>query len=181
MSWKPLSRVIGKIHLLLVVLRRCFVISKRYAFLHPETMFNLFGITFPRRLGLLKDTPFEEVGRELLRKLICVHLDTAEDKFNCLVLMVRKLYALVSDSCCPDNPGFTWCIRKFSFPVSCFELFQGKNLRIICSLFKLPSLLISVVIRLKSLLPTGKNGYFRKFSAGSPQIWVAKWIFHQYR
>lgn len=77
---------------------------KRYALYTQKQCLVYLGSRFHVVLGLPKDTPFEEVGRELLRKLICVHLNTAQDKLNCLVLMVRKLYALVSDSCCPDNP-----------------------------------------------------------------------------
>lgn len=77
---------------------------KRYALYTQQQCLVYLGSRFHVVLGLPKDTPFEEVGRELLRRLICVHLSTAQDKFNQLVLMVRKLYALVSDSCCPDNP-----------------------------------------------------------------------------
>lgn len=77
---------------------------KRYALYTQKQCLTYLGSRFHVVLGLPRDTPFEEVGRELIRKLICVHLSTPQDKFNCLVLMVRKLYALVSDSCCPDNP-----------------------------------------------------------------------------
>lgn len=77
---------------------------KRYALFTQEQCLVYLGSRFHVVLGLPRDTPFDQVGRELLRKMICVHLDAPQDKFNCLVLMVRKLYALVSDSCCPDNP-----------------------------------------------------------------------------
>ena len=77
---------------------------KRYSLFTQKQCLTYLGSRFHIVLGLPKHTPFEEVGRELLRRLICVHLNTPLDKFNQLVLMVRKLYALVSDSCCPDNP-----------------------------------------------------------------------------
>jgi hypothetical protein len=36
-----------------------------------------------------------DVGEQLLRELVFVHLASKHDKFNLLVLMLRKLYALV--------------------------------------------------------------------------------------
>jgi DNA-directed RNA polymerase I subunit RPA2 len=53
---------------------------------------------------LPKETSFVEVGRELLRRIVLVHLEASEDKANLLVLMIRKLYALVAGTCAPDNP-----------------------------------------------------------------------------
>ena len=46
-----------------------------------------------------------EVGKVLLDRLIFVHLDSSDSKgkFNMLVLMMRKLYFLVSGSCTVDN------------------------------------------------------------------------------
>ena len=37
----------------------------------------------------------EAVGEQLLRDVIFVHLTSRHDKLNLLVLMLRKLYALV--------------------------------------------------------------------------------------
>ncbi len=34
---------------------------------------------------------------------ICVHLKNYNDKFNTLIVMILKLYALVSDEIAPDN------------------------------------------------------------------------------
>ena len=57
--------------------------------------------------GQLEANPWEtnvEVGERLLRDFIFVHLSANQDKFNLLVLMLQKLYALVTGQCAPDNP-----------------------------------------------------------------------------
>ncbi|KAJ3330285.1 hypothetical protein HDU76_006036 [Blyttiomyces sp. JEL0837] len=46
----------------------------------------------------------EEVGIEFLKRIILVHLDKDEDKFDLLIFMMQKLYALVAGECAVDNP-----------------------------------------------------------------------------
>ncbi|XP_020616310.1 DNA-directed RNA polymerase I subunit RPA2-like isoform X2 [Orbicella faveolata] len=49
----------------------------------------------------------EEVAHYVLQQCVCVHLDGNMDKFNLLVFMARKLYALALEKCSPesaDNP-----------------------------------------------------------------------------
>lgn len=62
------------------------------------------GSRFAVVLGMPADTPHTEVGAAFLRKLVMVHLGDNMDKFNMFILMVRKLFALVSGKCCVDNP-----------------------------------------------------------------------------
>jgi DNA-directed RNA polymerase I subunit RPA2 len=45
-----------------------------------------------------------QIGEHLLKKYVLVHLTNNQDKFNLLVFMIRKLYALVSGDCAEDNP-----------------------------------------------------------------------------
>lgn len=45
-----------------------------------------------------------EVGERLLSEFIFIHLNADGDKFNLMVLMLQKLYALVTGQCSPDNP-----------------------------------------------------------------------------
>lgn len=46
-----------------------------------------------------------QVGEELLRRIVLVHLgENNKDKFNMLLFMIRKLYSLVAGECSPDNP-----------------------------------------------------------------------------
>lgn len=50
-----------------------------------------------------------DIGQELMRVSVAVHLDNDEDKFNCIALMLRKLYALAKAECAienEDNPMF---------------------------------------------------------------------------
>ena len=44
-----------------------------------------------------------EVGRFLIERLILVHLSSFSDKFECLCLMIEKLYAVVAGECECDN------------------------------------------------------------------------------
>lgn len=49
-----------------------------------------------------------EVGEEVLRRIVLVHLgDNDDDKFKMLLFMIRKLYSLVAGECSPDNPDAT--------------------------------------------------------------------------
>jgi DNA-directed RNA polymerase I subunit RPA2 len=43
------------------------------------------------------------VGEYFLKEIICVHLEKGTDKVNFLLLMLEKLYALVSGETLPDN------------------------------------------------------------------------------
>ncbi|KAJ3389524.1 hypothetical protein HDU84_008635 [Entophlyctis sp. JEL0112] len=45
-----------------------------------------------------------EAGEQFLKEVILVHLSTDEDKFNLLIFMIQKLYALVAGECSVDNP-----------------------------------------------------------------------------
>uniref|UniRef100_A0A6G1SEF4 DNA-directed RNA polymerase n=1 Tax=Aceria tosichella TaxID=561515 RepID=A0A6G1SEF4_9ACAR len=50
-----------------------------------------------------------EAGKDLLRSSVAIHLDNDEDKFNCIALMTRKVYALAKAECAienEDNPMF---------------------------------------------------------------------------
>ncbi|KAL7275023.1 DNA-directed RNA polymerase I subunit RPA2 [Rhizina undulata] len=68
-----------------------------------ETLQHL-GEKFRIVMGVAPDMTDVEVGREVLRKIVLVHLEDPRDKFRMLLFMIRKLYALVEGSCAPDNP-----------------------------------------------------------------------------
>ncbi|CAI7600727.1 DNA-directed RNA polymerase I subunit RPA2 [Penicillium manginii] len=70
-----------------------------------------FGKSFRPVLGVPADMPDEEVGTEFLRRVVLPHLGFQNvtesqdyDKFKMIIFMIRKLYALVSGDCAPDNP-----------------------------------------------------------------------------
>ncbi|MCJ1484684.1 DNA-directed RNA polymerase I subunit RPA2 [Schaereria dolodes] len=72
---------------------------------------SYLGEKFKPALGVPDDMPNEEAGSEFLRKIVLVHLGNANvtaaqdfDKFNMLLFMIRKLYALVAGDCAVDNP-----------------------------------------------------------------------------
>ncbi|CDK25868.1 unnamed protein product [Kuraishia capsulata CBS 1993] len=48
-----------------------------------------------------------EIGKEVLRRIVLVHLPDNKDKFRMLLFMIRKLYSLVAGDCSPDNPDAT--------------------------------------------------------------------------
>lgn len=51
----------------------------------------------------------KEAGENLLKYSVAIHLENNEDKFNCLALMVKKLFALAKAECAienEDNPMF---------------------------------------------------------------------------
>ncbi|KAF8638614.1 hypothetical protein AX17_002155 [Amanita inopinata Kibby_2008] len=62
------------------------------------------GDKFRVVLGMPEDWTSATLGAWLIRKVILVHLESPRDKFRMLLFMLRKLYALVSGSCCADNP-----------------------------------------------------------------------------
>ncbi|KAJ3191382.1 hypothetical protein HK101_007823 [Irineochytrium annulatum] len=65
---------------------------------------ELLGSKFHVMLDSPEDMSEEDVGRALLKKIILVHLEKDEDKFNLLICMIQKLYALVGGECATDNP-----------------------------------------------------------------------------
>ncbi|PRP80117.1 hypothetical protein PROFUN_12271 [Planoprotostelium fungivorum] len=86
-----------------------------------------------------------EAGQALLDNFVLVHLSTHRDKFNTLILMVRKLYALVQGRCSVDNldsvmnhevllPGHLWNsmfqerVRMYCYGLSSLiRKFNAKN------------------------------------------------------
>jgi DNA-directed RNA polymerase I subunit RPA2 len=45
-----------------------------------------------------------QVGEKVIKDFVFVHLESVESKFNLLVQMLLKLYALVNFQCCEDDP-----------------------------------------------------------------------------
>lgn len=68
-----------------------------------ETLAYL-GDKFRVVMGLGPDFSDVEVGKEVLRRIVLVHLNDDRDKFRMLLFMMKKLYALVKGDCAQDNP-----------------------------------------------------------------------------
>eukprot|EP00834_Sanchytrium_tribonematis_P006615 NODE_504_length_6695_cov_1.218163.p1 type:complete len:1130 gc:universal NODE_504_length_6695_cov_1.218163:2793-6182(+) len=49
----------------------------------------------------------EEAGRIMIQRCVLCHLDNFEDKYNMLILMIKKLYALTTGACQPDDMDAT--------------------------------------------------------------------------
>ncbi|RDB20093.1 putative DNA-directed RNA polymerase I subunit RPA2 [Hypsizygus marmoreus] len=69
-----------------------------------EQCMEYLGDKFRVVLGLPEDSTNAALGAWLLKKLVLVHLESPRDKFRMLLFMLRKLFAVVSSSCCADNP-----------------------------------------------------------------------------
>ncbi|KAF8427444.1 DNA-directed RNA polymerase I subunit RPA2 [Tirmania nivea] len=68
-----------------------------------ETLAYL-GDKFRVVMGLGPDLSDVDVGKEVLRRIVLVHLNDDRDKFRMLLFMAKKLYALVKGDCAQDNP-----------------------------------------------------------------------------
>lgn len=81
---------------------------------HPSHSGSKFRVS----LDVDEDSSHKECGEFLIRRVILVHLDSFQDKFNLLMFarryfsviftalsfMVQKLYSLVAGECAVDNP-----------------------------------------------------------------------------
>ncbi|KAF7789452.1 hypothetical protein EIP86_000397 [Pleurotus ostreatoroseus] len=77
---------------------------KMYSLYSGDQCLEYLGSKFRVVLGMPEDWTNKTLGIWLLQKLVLVHLESARDKFRMLLFMLRKLFALVSQSCCVDNP-----------------------------------------------------------------------------
>ncbi|KAL7753220.1 hypothetical protein RI367_000995 [Sorochytrium milnesiophthora] len=77
---------------------------KAHALYTQNDCLAYLGQHFHVLLGLPEDATDLDNGRELLRRLVLVHLENNGDKFRLLAFMIQKLYALVAGDCCQDNP-----------------------------------------------------------------------------
>ncbi|KAK0563612.1 hypothetical protein OC861_004726 [Tilletia horrida] len=77
---------------------------KSYALWTGKQCLEYLGSKFRVVMAAPDDATNGEIGSMLVDRLILVHLDRPRDKYNLLIFMMRKLYALVAGECCTDNP-----------------------------------------------------------------------------
>ena len=77
---------------------------RKFGLYSQKACLEYIGSKFAVMLDSPEDSTFGEVGAEFLKRIVLVHLSKYEDKFNLLIFMIRKLYALVAGECCADNP-----------------------------------------------------------------------------
>ncbi|GME80071.1 unnamed protein product [Ambrosiozyma monospora] len=80
---------------------------KKYKLNSQQETLAYLGDKFRIVFGAAMDKSDIEVGKEVLKKIVLVHLPDNADKFRMLLFMIRKLYTLVAGDCCPDNPDAT--------------------------------------------------------------------------
>ncbi|KAG7660630.1 RPA135 [[Candida] subhashii] len=80
---------------------------KTYNLYSKQETLAYLGDKFRVVFGSSRDVSDIEVGKEVLRRIVLVHLSQPIDKFRMLLFMIRKLYSLVAGDCCPDNPDAT--------------------------------------------------------------------------
>ncbi|MCJ1445590.1 MAG: DNA-directed RNA polymerase I subunit RPA2 [Stictis urceolatum] len=100
--------------------KNTFITERAELLLRTYKSYNLHGKATTRAylgekfkfvLDVPEDTSNLTAGTEFLRKIVLVHLGNVNvsdaqdaDKFNMLLFMIRKLYALVAGDCAVDNP-----------------------------------------------------------------------------
>lgn len=78
--------------------------SKHNKFRSQAQCLAYLGENFRPLLYALPDECSDvEVGKIFLQKHIFVHTSDSAEKFNCLLLMIEKLYAVVGQECETDN------------------------------------------------------------------------------
>ena len=80
---------------------------KQYNLYSKQETLAYLGDKFRVVFGATPDVSDIEVGKEVLRRIVLVHLPDNADKFRMLLFMIRKLYSLVAGDCSPDNPDAT--------------------------------------------------------------------------
>ncbi|KAJ3155037.1 hypothetical protein HDU89_007227 [Geranomyces variabilis] len=77
---------------------------RRYAVHTRKQCLSYLGSKFAVMMDSPDDHYEEDVGAEFLKRVVLVHLEDNKDKFDMLIFMMQKLYALVAGECASDNP-----------------------------------------------------------------------------
>jgi DNA-directed RNA polymerase I subunit RPA2 len=77
---------------------------KSYNLWSGNQCLEYLGSKFRVVMSTPEDWSDVQVGAELIRRNILIHLDSPREKFDMLIFMMRKLYSLVAGECCVDNP-----------------------------------------------------------------------------
>ncbi|GLJ25400.1 hypothetical protein SUGI_0486220 [Cryptomeria japonica] len=77
---------------------------KRYALFTRLQCLKFIGERFQPMMEGMETESHYAVGERVIEDYILVHLDSCSDKFNLLIFMLQKLFALVDETAAPDNP-----------------------------------------------------------------------------
>lgn len=87
-----------------------------------------FRVILAKALYLDDSVSDIDVGQKLLDEYFFVHLDSDEDKWHVLIMMMQKLYALVSGDIIPDNPDSLHC-QEVLLPGHMFNMMTKEKLQ----------------------------------------------------
>ena len=79
--------------------------ARRFGAYSQKESLTYLGSKFRYLMGKGKSLSVtdEQLGHTILRQKVLIHLYSYEDKLECLLLMLRKLYATAGGKCNPDN------------------------------------------------------------------------------
>ena len=97
------TSLVDSVELLLRSFRTSFAVLTRHQAL------SYLGQKFAVMLDCPEDMTQLDAGLELLRRVVLVHLTNDSDKFDLLIYMLQKLYALAHGECAADNPDSLQC------------------------------------------------------------------------
>jgi DNA-directed RNA polymerase I subunit RPA2 len=77
----------------------------RYPYLNtPIECLEYIGSRFRRIIQKSETASDAEIGHAMIRKYVLIHLSKYRDKLECMLFMLRKVYAFAAGECGPDNP-----------------------------------------------------------------------------
>lgn len=77
---------------------------KSYRCFNRKQSISFLGSLFRSSLPITDQVSDEDAGSVLIRSYLFVHCDSFADKLECLLHMMRKLFAFVQGRCVADNP-----------------------------------------------------------------------------
>lgn len=78
--------------------------GRKYSLHSRDDVLAYLGARFRAVLDIPASLSDRDAGLSLLREYVLVHLESGEDKYELLVLMLRKLYGFVKGDVAEDNP-----------------------------------------------------------------------------
>lgn len=131
------------------------------------TCLAFLGRKFRVVLDLPEWVTDEEAGRTLIRRILFIHLEDEQSKFECMIVMVRKLLAFVSGKCAEDNQD-----ANTNHEVLTSGFLYGNYLKEQISeyLLALKRVIQKDIVRTPSLVSFADSKYFRKLLGKSPDI-----------
>lgn len=101
--------------------------SHDFATFSRNKALSYLGSRFRTVLGLSNAHSDADCGRALVDRFVCIHLGHHADKQECLLHMLRKLYAFVQGRCRADNPD-SFMNQELLLPGHLYSVFVKEKL-----------------------------------------------------